>query len=106
VHVPEDNTQGKSVPVLQRPSFDVWTRSENRQHSAKSRMCVELTGVAAGRYTVGCGIPAATAKSPPKATSIAARTRRVLGSIERSKIKATGSIEGAASFPTQLQIGL
>ena len=106
VHVPEDSTQGMSVPVLQRPSFDGVDEVENSNIQNVAPGVVELTGVAAGRYTVRMRDSSGHLQEPTEVNLNSGGELDVSSGRSMSKIKATVQIEGAASLPSQLQIGL
>ncbi len=106
VHVPQDSTQGMSVPVLQRPSFDGVDEVENSSIQNVAPGVVELTGVAAGRYTVRMRDSSGQLQEPTEVNLNSGGELDVSSGRTASKIKATVQIEGAASLPSQLQIGL
>jgi hypothetical protein len=106
VHVPEDSTQGMSVPVLQKPSFDGVEEVENSNIQNVAPGVVELTGVAAGRYTVRMRDSSGELQEPTEVNLSSGGELDVSSGRSASKIKATVQIEGAASLPSQLQIGL
>jgi 5-hydroxyisourate hydrolase-like protein (transthyretin family) len=106
VHVPQDSTQGMSVPVLQRPSFDGVEEVENSNIQNVAPGVVELTGVAAGRYTVRMRDSSGQLQEPTEVNLNSGGELDVSSGRSMSKIKATVQIEGAASLPSQLQIGL
>jgi len=106
VHVPEDSTQGMSVPVLQKPSFDGLEQIENSNIQNVAPGLVELTGVAAGRYTVRMRDSSGQLQEPTEVNLSSGGELDVSSGRSTSKIKATVQIEGAASLPSQLQIGL
>jgi len=106
VHVPEDSTQGMTVPVLQRPSFDGVDEVENSSIQNVAPGVVELTGVAAGRYTVRMRDSSGQLQEPTEVNLNSGGELDVSSGRSMSKIKATVQIEGAASLPSQLQIGL
>ena len=106
VHVPEDSTQGMSVPVLQKSSFDGVEEVENSNIQNVAPGVVELTGVAAGRYTVRMRDSSGQLQEPTEVNLNSGGELDVSSGRSTSKIKATVQIEGAASLPSQLQIGL
>jgi Carboxypeptidase regulatory-like domain len=106
VHVPEDSTQGMSVPVLQKPSFDGVEEVENSNIQNVAPGLVELTGVAAGRYTVRMRDSSGQLQEPIEVNLNSGGELDVSSARSAGKIKATVQIEGAASLPSQLQIGL
>jgi 5-hydroxyisourate hydrolase-like protein (transthyretin family) len=106
VHVPQDSTQGMSVPVLQKPSFDGVEEVENSNIQNVAPGVVELTGVAAGRYTVRMRDSSGQLQEPTEVNLNSGGELDVSSGRSMSKIKATVQIEGAASLPSQLQIGL
>ena len=106
VHVPEDSTQGMSVPVLQKSSFDGVEEVENSNIQNVAPGVVELTGVAAGRYTVRMRDSSGELQEPTEVNLSSGGELDVSSARSASRIKATVQIEGAASLPSQLQIGL
>jgi len=106
VHVPQDSTQGMSVPVLQKPSFDGVEEVENSNIQNVAPGVVELTGVAAGRYTVRMRDASGQLQEPTEVNLNSGGELDVSSGRSTSKIKATVQIEGAASLPSHLQIGL
>jgi len=106
VHIPEDGTQGMAVPVLQKSSFDGLEQVENSSIQNVAPGVVELTGVAAGRYTVRMRDSSGQLQEPTEVNLNSGGELDVSSGRSTSKIKATVQIEGAASLPSQLQIGL
>jgi Carboxypeptidase regulatory-like domain len=106
MHVPENGTDGMTVPVLQRPSFDGLEEVENSSAQNVAPGVVELTGVAAGRYTVRMRDSSGQLQEPTEVNLNSGGELDVSSGRSTSKIKATVQIEGAASLPSQLQIGL
>src|SRR4029077_3133942 len=97
VHVPEDSTQGMSVPVLQKPSFDGLEEVENSNIQNVALGVVELTGVAAGRYTVRMRDSSGELQEPTEVNLSSGGELDVSSGRSASKIKATVQIDGAAS---------
>ena len=106
VHVSQDSTQGMSVPVLQKSSFDGLEQVENTSIQNVAPGVVELTGVAAGRYTVWIRDSSGQLQEPTEVNLDSAGELDVSSGRSTSKIKATVQIEGAASIPAQLHIAL
>jgi hypothetical protein len=106
VHVPEDGTQGMAVPVLQKSSFDGLEQVENSNIQNVAPGVVELTGVAAGRYTVRMRDSSGQLQEPTEVDLNSGGELDVSSGRSTSKVKATVRIEGAASLPSHLQIGL
>jgi protocatechuate 3,4-dioxygenase beta subunit len=106
VHVSEDGTNGMTVPVLQKPSFDGLEQVENSNIQSVAAGVIELTGVAAGRYTVRMRDSSGQLQEPTEVNLNSGDEFDVSSARSASKIKATVQIEGAASLPSQLQIGL
>jgi hypothetical protein len=98
VHIPEDGTHGSGFPSLQKAAFDGLNQAEsnNVQYVAAGGL-YEMTGVAAGRYTVqmpGSGATEVNLSSNGELD--------VSSGSPTSTIKATVRIAGAASLPSQL----
>jgi hypothetical protein len=106
VHVSQDSTQGMSVPVLQKSSFDGLEQVENSNIQNVAPGVVELTGVAAGRYTVRMRDSSGQLQEPTEINLNSGGELDVSSGRSTSKIKATVRIEAAASIPAQLHIAL
>ena len=106
VHIPENGPQGMAVPVLQKPSFDGMEQVENTNIQNVAPGVVELTGVAAGRYTVRMRDSSGQLQEPTEVNLTSGGELDVSSGRSTSKIKATVQIEGEPSLPSQLQIAL
>jgi len=106
VHVPESGTDGMTVPVLQKPSFDGVEEVENSNIQNVAPGVVELSGVAAGRYTVRMRDSSGQQQEPTEVNLNNGGELDLSSGRSTSKIKATIQIEGAAILPSQLEIGL
>lgn len=106
VHFPEDGTHGIRFPILQRPAFDALEQVENSNIQRVAPGVYELTGVAAGRYTIRMPDSNGEMKEPTEVNLNSGGELDVSSGRSTSKIKATVQIEGAANLPSQFQIGL
>ncbi len=106
VHVPEDNTRGMTFPVLQKPAFDGVEQVENTNIQNVAPGAYELTGVAAGRYTVRMPDSNGKLQEPTDVNLNGGGELDVSSARPTSKIKATVQIKGGASLPERFQIGL
>lgn len=108
IHVPEGGTSGTAFPILQKPVFEGVQRLDqgnNIQYIAPG--LYEMTGVAPGSYTVRA--PDSNGQMQKEAAEINLSDSgelHVSASSPTSKIKATVQIEGAATVPPDLVIGL
>jgi hypothetical protein len=105
VHVPEDPAHGMTFPTLQKPAFDGVEQVENSNIQNIAPGVYELSGVAAGRYTVRMPDASGQLQEPAEMT-LSGGELDVSSGRSASKIKATIQIEGGASLPSQFQIGL
>lgn len=103
VHVLEDDTHGIRLPSLLKPSFDGMEPAEISQNRVAPGL-FELTGIAAGRYTVQMPDSSGQMKEPIEVNLSSGGELDVSSGRAASNIKATVHIEG--SLPSQLQIGL
>jgi len=106
VRIPEDGAGGIRLPMLQKPAFDSLEPVEvgNIQNIASG--VYEMTGVAAGRYTVRTTDSKGEAKEPIDVNLNGGSELDVSAGRLTSKITMTVQIEGAANPPAQFQIGL
>lgn len=105
VHVPEDPTRGITFPILQKPTFDGLEQVENGDIRNVAPGVYELSGVAAGRYSVR--MPEASGKlQEPAEINLSGGELEESSSRSTSAIKATVQIEGGASVPEHFRIGL
>ncbi len=106
VHVPEDATHGNTFPVLQKPAFDGVEQVENTNIQNLAPGVYELSGVAAGRYTVRMPDSSGQLQEPAEVNLNGGGELDVSSARSTSKVKATVQIEGGASLPERFQIGL
>jgi hypothetical protein len=106
VHIPEYGTRGIAFPMLQKPAFDGMETVDISQSQMVAPGVFELTGVAAGPYTVRMRDPSGQLQEPTEVNLNSGGELDVSSGRSTSKIKAMVQIEGAASLPSQLQIGL
>lgn len=106
VHTPEDTSQGVSLPILLKPVFDGFEQVENSNIRMISTGEFEVTGVAAGRYTVRMPDANGQMKEPTEINLSGGGELDVSTGNSTSQIKATVKIERAASIPEELQIVL
>ncbi|HLX84507.1 MAG TPA: hypothetical protein VKR59_11460 [Terriglobales bacterium] len=105
VHVPEGSGHIVNLPRLQRASFDGFEPVEDAQMQSVGSGAYELSGIAAGRYTVR--VPDANGQlQEPTEVNLNSGDLDVSSGRSTSKIKATVQIAGETSAPSQLRIGL
>jgi hypothetical protein len=104
VHVPEDSSRGISFPTLQKPAFDGTEQVENSNIQNIAPGVYELSGVAAGRYTVR--MPDANGQLQEPAEVNLSGGELDVPTRPTSQIKATLQLESGQSLPQQFQIGL
>lgn len=106
VRIPEDGSGGVRLPMLQKPAFDSLEPVEvgNIQNIASG--VYEMTGVAAGRYTVRTVDSRGEAKEPIDVNLNGGSELDVSAGRSTSKITMVVQVEGAANPPARLQIGL
>ena len=107
IHVPEGGTRGTAFPILQKPVFEGVQRLDQGNIQYIAPGLYEMTGVAPGRYTVRA--PDSNGQMQKEAAEINLSDSgelRVSAGSPTSKIKATVQIEGAASVPPDLEVGL
>jgi protocatechuate 3,4-dioxygenase beta subunit len=107
VHVPEDSiTHGTVLPTLQKPSFDGLEETESTNIQSIAPGVFELTGVAAGRYTVRMPDAGGHSRESSDVDLNGGGELDISSGNLTSKIKATVKIEGAADLPSSLHIEL
>jgi hypothetical protein len=106
VHTPEDGSHGINLPVLQKPAFDGFEQVATSNIQMISPGVFEVTGVAAGRYSVRVPDSNGQMKEPTEINLSGGGELDVSSGSSTSKIKATVQIEGAAGIPAQFQIAL
>ena len=107
IHVPEGGTRGTAFPILQKPVFEGVQRLDQGNIQYIAPGLYEMTGVAPGRYTVRA--PDSNGQMQKEAAEINLSDSgelHVSAGSPTSKIKATVQIEGAATVPPDLVIGL
>jgi hypothetical protein len=107
IHVPEGGKGGTAFPILQKPVFEGVQRLDQGNIQYIAPGLYEMTGVAPGRYTVRA--PDSNGQMQKEAAEINLSDSgelHVSAGSPTSKIKATVQIEGAASVPPELEIGL
>jgi hypothetical protein len=107
VHVPEDSSpHGIIFPTLQKPSFDGLEETESTRIQSIAPGVFELSGVAAGRYTVRIPDSAGHSRESSEVDLNGGGELDLSSGNLTSKIKATVKIEGAAELPSSLHIRL
>jgi hypothetical protein len=106
VKVTEDAARGISFPVLLKPVFDGMEPVETGGAQQVSPGVLELSGVAAGRYTVQMPEASGQMKEPTEINLTSGGELDLSSGRSTSKIKATVQVAGAANLPPQLRIGL
>ncbi len=105
LHAPDDATHGIMSPMLQKPAFDGMERITGRLQGIGPGV-YELTGVAAGRYTVQMPDSTGQMKEPIEVNLNNSGELDVSSGNPTSKIKATVRVEGTAELPARLQVAL
>jgi hypothetical protein len=101
---PEEATGGIAIPALQKPIFD---GEESVQASGIRKVATglyELTGVPAGRYTIGSVVSSGHSGEPTAVDLSSDGELDLSAGRPTSQIKLAVQIEGAATLPAQLQI--
>jgi len=106
VHLAEDPTRGISFPTFQKPTFDGLEQVESSSADSIAPGVYEISGIGAGKYTVQIPDANGQMKEPTEVTFNSSGELDVSSGRPTSKIKATIQVEGAASLPSQLRIGL
>jgi protocatechuate 3,4-dioxygenase beta subunit len=106
VHVPEGGAPGITFPILQKPAFGGLEQIQSSNIQNVGPGVYELTGVAAGRYTVRMPDSNGQMRESTEVDLNSGGELDVSSGNSPSKIKAMAKIEGAASLPSQLQIEL
>jgi hypothetical protein len=105
-HIPEDGTHGIAFPMLQKPAFDGMEPVQTGGTQQVSPGVYEMTGIAAGRYSVRMPDSSGQLKEPAEVDLNSGGELDVSSGNPTSKVKATVQIAGAATLPSQIQIGL
>ncbi len=106
VHVPEDDKEGMTIPTLQKPVFDGLEQVEAGHIEVTGPGVYEITGIAPGRYAVRMADSSGQVREPMELDLTSGSELALSSGRSTSKIKTTVQVEGAASLPAQLQIGL
>jgi hypothetical protein len=106
VHVPEGGAQGITFPILQKPAFGGLEQVQSSNIQNVGPGVYELTGIAAGRYTVRMPDSNGQMRESTEVDLNSGGELNVSSGSSTSKIKAMAKIEGAANLPSQLQIEL
>jgi hypothetical protein len=105
-HVPEESTRGIAFPMLQKPAFDGMEPVQTGGMQQVSPGIYEMTGIAAGRYSVRMPDSSGQLKEPTEIELNSGGELDVSAGNSTSKVKATVQIAGAATLPSQLQLAL
>ena len=106
VHTPEDASNGINLPILQKPAFDGFEQVETSNIRMISAGVFEVTGVAAGRYSVRTPDGNGQMKEPTEINLSGGGELDMSSGNSTSQIKAAVHIEGASSIPAEFQIAL
>ncbi len=106
VHTAEDGSRGVNLPTLQKQAFDGFEPVESSNIQMISPGVFELSGVAAGRYSVRMPDGNGQMKEPTEVNLSGGGELDVSTGNSTSRIKAVVQIEGAATLPAQLQLAL
>jgi hypothetical protein len=106
VHLPEDDSRGIHLPILQKPVFDGLepVAVGNVQNVAPG--VYEMNGIAAGRYTVQAVDSKGETKEPIDVNLNGGSELDASAGRSTSKIMMAIQVEGGASPPAHFQIGL
>ncbi len=105
VHVPDAGPHAATLPVLLKPAFDGLEPVESGFQPIAPGV-FELSGVAAGRYTIQMPDSSGHSKEAGEIDLNSSGALDLSSGNSTSKIKATVKIAGAASAPADLQIRL
>ncbi len=105
-HIPEDGTHGIAFPMFQKPAFDGMEPVQTGGMQQVSPGVYEMTGIAAGRYSVRMPDSSGQLKEPTEVDLNSGGELDVSSGNPTSKVKATIQVAGAATLPSQIQIGL
>jgi hypothetical protein len=106
VHTAEDGSRGVNLPVLQKQAFDGFEQVESSNIQMISPGVFELSGVAAGRYSVRMPDGNGQMKEPTEVNLSGGGELDVSRGNSTGRIRAVVQIEGAAMLPAQLQLAL
>jgi hypothetical protein len=106
VRIPENANHSYQVPSLRKVAFDGLEVFERAQNQMIAPGVFELSGIAAGRYMVQMFDSNGQAKEPTAVDLNGGGELDLSSAGSLSKIKATVQVEGTASLPAELRIGL
>ncbi len=106
VHTAEDGSQGVNLPVLQKQAFDGFEQVDGGNIQMISPGVFELSGVAAGRYSVRMPDGNGQMKEPTEVNLSGGNELDVSTGNSTSRIKVAVQIDGAATLPSPLQVAL
>ena len=106
VHTQADTSEGVNLPTLQKPAFDGFEQVETSNIRMISPGVFELTGVAAGRYSVRMPDASGQMKEPTEINLSGGGELDVSTGNLTSQVKAAVQIEGGTSIPDELQLAL
>jgi hypothetical protein len=107
-HVPGSNQTGFTMPVFQQPAFDGVNTLQLDSMQMISPGVLVISGIAAGRYSVGMPSSANGQTQEQGEIDLTSDGQEVdLSAVEPSgNVKATVSLLGGASLPSQLSVAL
>ena len=107
-HVPDNDTQGFPWPVLQKQSFDGMDIAHSEGVQMVSPGVYEMTGLAAGKYTVRMPQLATGHSKEPSEVDLTndGQELDVSSGDSTSNVKATVQVLGEATLPAQLNVVL
>lgn len=106
VHTPDDGSQGVNLPMLQKPAFDGFEQVETSNIQMLSPGVFELSGVAAGRYSVRMPDGNGQMKEPTEVNLSGGGELDSSSGGSTASIKAKVQIEGATTLPLHFQVAL
>jgi carboxypeptidase family protein len=106
VHIPEDGDHAVAFPMLQKPAFDGMEPVQTGGMQQISPGQFEMTGVAAGRYSIRMPDSTGALKEPVEVNLAGGGDLDVSAGNPTSKIKFTIQMESGGAHPTQLQLAL
>ena len=106
VHVPQESKGVYRIPQLQKPTFDGLEQNENASVQQISDGVFELSGIAAGRYTLRMPDENGSARESSEVDLASGGELDVSSATPTSTVKIRVQIAGAAGAPPKTHIGL
>jgi hypothetical protein len=106
VHTAEDGSQGVNLPVLQKQAFDGLEQVESSNIQMISPGVFEISGLAAGRYSVRMPDGNGEMKEPTEINLSGGSELDVSTGNSTGRIRVAVQIDGAATLPSPMQLVL